>query len=124
MTKCRLGHKLRYGYCWLSIPKHPVTLDLDSQAWSLDCPSANLSGKVSGTFSDCDGFSRASLEQKMMLTLTGQISNPILDLSGERPCVFLRQGSDYHEDIPAQVNGIKFNLRTWVLFSQKKGDTL
>ena len=90
------------------IPKHPVTLDLISKYGPLIGPSANLSGKASGT----------SFQQIMMdfqeevsgleddASLTGQDST-ILDLSGERALI-LRQGAITREDILAQVNDIKF----------------
>ena len=90
------------------IPNHPVTLDLIRKYGPLIGPSANLSGKASGT----------SFQQIMMdfqgeisgveddATLTGQDST-ILDLSGEK-AIILRQGAITREDILAQVNGIKF----------------
>ena len=90
------------------IPNHPVTLDLIRKYGPLIGPSANLSGKVSGT----------SFQQIMMdfqehvsgvkddVALTGQDST-ILDLSGEKALV-LRQGAITREDILAQVNDIKF----------------
>ena len=90
------------------IPNHPVTLDLIRKYGPLIGPSANLSGKVSGT----------SFQQIMMdfqeevsgveddASLTGQDST-ILDLSGEKALI-LRQGAITREDILAQVNDIKF----------------
>ena len=90
------------------IPNHPVTLDLIRKYGPLIGPSANLSGKASGT----------SFQQIMMdfqeevsgveddASLTGQDST-ILDLSGEKSLI-LRQGAITREDILAQVNGIKF----------------
>ncbi|EGF06713.1 Sua5/YciO/YrdC family protein [Streptococcus sanguinis SK1057] len=90
------------------IPNHPVTLDLIRKYGPLIGPSANLSGKASGT----------SFQQIMMdfqgeisgveddATLTGQDST-ILDLSGEK-AIILRQGAITREDILAQVNDIKF----------------
>ena len=90
------------------IPNHPVTLDLIQKYGPLIGPSANLSGKASGT----------SFQQIMMdfqeevsgveddAALTGQDST-ILDLSGEKALI-LRQGAITREDILAQVNGIKF----------------
>ena len=91
------------------IPKHPVTLDLIRKYGPLIGPSANLSGKASGT----------SFQQIMMdfqeqhvsgvkddVALTGQDST-ILDLSGEKALI-LRQGAITREDILAQVNDIKF----------------
>ncbi len=90
------------------IPKHPVTLDLIRKYGPLIGPSANLSGKASGT----------SFQQIMMdfqeevsgveddAALTGQDST-ILDLSGEKALI-LRQGAITREDILAQVNDIKF----------------
>ena len=90
------------------IPNHPVTLDLIRKYGPLIGPSANLSGKASGT----------SFQQIMMdfqeevsgveddAALTGQDST-ILDLSGEKVLI-LRQGAITREDILAQVNDIKF----------------
>ena len=90
------------------IPNHPVTLDLIRKYGPLIGPSANLSGKASGT----------SFQQIMMdfqeevsgveddVALTGQDST-ILDLSGEKALI-LRQGAITREDILAQVNDIKF----------------
>ena len=90
------------------IPKHSVTLDLIRKYGPLIGPSANLSGKASGT----------SFQQIMMdfqeevsgveddAALTGQDST-ILDLSGEKALI-LRQGAITREDILAKVNGIKF----------------
>ena len=90
------------------IPNHPLTLDLIQKYGPLIGPSANLSGKASGT----------SFQQIMMdfqeeisgveddAALTGQDST-ILDLSGEK-AIILRQGAITREDILAQVNDIKF----------------
>jgi len=90
------------------IPNHPVTLDLIRKYGPLIGPSANLSGKASGT----------SFQQIMMdfqeevsgveddAALTGQDST-ILDLSGEKVLI-LRQGAITREDILAQVNDINF----------------
>ena len=90
------------------IPNHPVTLDLIRKYGPLIGPSANLSGKASGT----------SFQQIMMdfqeevsgveddTALTGQDST-ILDLSGEKARI-LRQGAITREDILAQVNDITF----------------
>lgn len=90
------------------IPNHPVTLDLIQKYGPLIGPSANLSGKASGT----------SFQQIMMdfqeeisgveddAALTGQDST-ILDLSGEK-AIILRQGAITREDILAQVHDIKF----------------
>ena len=90
------------------IPKHLVTLDLIRKYGPLIGPSANLSGKASGT----------SFQQIMMdfqeeisgveddASLTGQDST-ILDLSGEKALI-LRQGAITREDILAQVNDINF----------------
>ena len=90
------------------IPNHPVTLDLIRKYGPLIGPSANLSGKASGT----------SFQQIMMdfqeevsgveedAALTGKDST-ILDLSGEKALI-LRQGAITREDILAQVNDIKF----------------
>ena len=107
------------------IPKHPITLDLIRKYGPLIGPSANLSGKASGT----------SFQQIMMdfqeeisgveddAALTGQDST-ILDLSGEKALI-LSQGAITREDILARVSGINFYLLgPKVLFSQKKGDTL
>ena len=92
------------------IPRHSVTLDLIRKYGPLIGPSANLSGKASGT----------SFQQIMMdfqeeisgveddAALTGQDST-ILDLSGEK-AIILRQGAITREDILAQVNDIKFQL--------------
>ena len=90
------------------IPNHPVTFDLIRKYGPLIGPSANLSGKASGT----------SFQQIMMdfqeevsgieddASLTGQDST-ILDLSGEKALI-LRLGAITREDILAQVNDIKF----------------
>jgi len=90
------------------IPNHPVPLYLIQKYGPLIGPSANLSGKASGT----------SFQQIMMdfqeeisgveddAALTGQDST-ILDLSGEK-AIILRQGAITREDILAQVNDIKF----------------
>lgn len=90
------------------IPNHPLTLDLIRKYGPLIGPSANLSGKASGT----------SFQQIMMdfqeevsgveddAALTGQDST-ILDLSGEKALI-LRQGAITREDILAQVNDINF----------------
>lgn len=90
------------------IPNHPVTLDLIRKYGPLIGPSANLSGKASGT----------SFQQIMMdfqeevsgieddAALTGQDST-ILDLSGEKALI-LRQGAITREDILARVSGINF----------------
>ena len=90
------------------IPKHSVTLDLIRKYGPLIGPSANLSGKASGT----------SFQQIMMdfqeeisgveddAALTGQDST-ILDLSGEKALI-LRQGAITREDILARVSGINF----------------
>ncbi len=90
------------------IPNHPVTLDLIRKYGPLIGPSANLSGKASGT----------SFQQIMMdfqeeisgveddASLTG-LDSTILDLSGEKAFI-LRQGAITREDILAQVNDITF----------------
>ena len=90
------------------IPNHPLTLEMIRKYGPLIGPSANLSGKASGT----------SFQQIMMdfqeevsgveddNSLTGQDST-ILDLSGEKALI-LRQGAITREDILAQVNGINF----------------
>ena len=90
------------------VPKHPVTLDLIRKYGPLIGPSANLSGKASGT-----DFQQIMLDfQEQVLgveddaSLTGQDST-ILDLSGEKARI-LRQGAITREDILAQVNDITF----------------
>ena len=90
------------------IPNHPVTLDLIRKYGPLIGPSANLSGKVSGT-----SFQQIVMDFQEQVSgveddaaLTGQDST-ILDLSGEKARI-LRQGAITREDILAQVNGIKF----------------
>ena len=90
------------------IPKHLVTLDLIRKYGPLIGPSANLSGKVSGT-----SFQQIVMDFQEQVSgveddaaLTGQDST-ILDLSGEKAHI-LRQGAITREDILAQVNGIKF----------------
>ncbi|QLB52285.1 threonylcarbamoyl-AMP synthase [Streptococcus sanguinis] len=90
------------------IPKHPVTLDLIRKYGPLIGPSANLSGKASGT-----SFQQIMMDFQEEVSgvedddsLTGQDST-ILDLSGEKALI-LRQGAITREDILAQVNGIKF----------------
>ena len=90
------------------IPKHLVTLDLIRKYGPLIGPSANLSGKVSGT-----SFQQIVMDFQEQVsgveddaTLTGQDST-ILDLSGEKAHI-LRQGAITREDILAQVNGINF----------------
>ena len=90
------------------IPKHSVTLDLIRKYGPLIGPSANLSGKASGT-----SFQQIMMDFQEQVSgveddaaLTGQDST-ILDLSGEKAHI-LRQGAITREDILAQVNGIKF----------------
>ena len=90
------------------IPKHPVTLDLIRKYGPLIGPSANLSGKVSGT-----SFQQIVMDFQEQVsgveddaTLTGQDST-ILDLSGEKAHI-LRQGAITREDILARVSGINF----------------
>ena len=90
------------------IPKHPVTLDLIRKYGPLIGPSANLSGKASGT-----DFQQIMMDFQEQVSgveddaaLTGQDST-ILDLSGEKALI-LRQGAITREDILAQVNDIKF----------------
>ena len=90
------------------IPKHPVTLDLIRKYGPLIGPSANLSGKASGT-----SFQQIMMDFQEEVSgvedddsLTGQDST-ILDLSGEKALI-LRQGVITREDIINQVNGIKF----------------
>lgn len=90
------------------IPKHPVTLDLIRKYGPLIGPSANLSGKASGT-----SFQQIMMDFQEQVSgveddtaLTGQDST-ILDLSGEKALI-LRQGAITREDILAQVNDIKF----------------
>ncbi len=96
------------GTVGFRIPKHPVTLDLIRKYGPLIGPSANLSGKASGT-----DFQQIMLDFQEQVSgveddaaLTGQDST-ILDLSGEKAHI-LRQGAITREDILAQVNGIKF----------------
>ena len=90
------------------IPNHPVTLDLIRKYGPLIGPSANLSGKASGT-----SFQQIMMDFQEEVSgvedddsLTGQDST-ILDLSGEKALI-LRQGVITREDIINQVNGIKF----------------
>ena len=90
------------------IPKHSVTLDLIRKYGPLIGPSANLSGKASGT-----SFQQIMMDFQEQVSgveddaaLTGQDST-ILDLSGEKALI-LRQGAITREDILAQVNDIKF----------------
>ena len=90
------------------IPKHPVTLDLIRKYGPLIGPSANLSGKVSGT-----SFQQIVMDFQEQVSgveddaaLTGQDST-ILDLSGEKAHI-LRQGAITREDILARVSGINF----------------
>ena len=90
------------------IPKHLVTLDLIRKYGPLIGPSANLSGKVSGT-----SFQQIVMDFQEQVsgveddaTLTGQDST-ILDLSGEKAHI-LRQGAITREDILARVSGINF----------------
>ena len=90
------------------IPNHPVTLDLIRKYGPLIGPSANLSGKASGT-----SFQQIMMDFQEQVSgveddaaLTGQDST-ILDLSGEKALI-LRQGAITREDIINQVNGIKF----------------
>ena len=90
------------------IPKHSVTLDLIRKYGPLIGPSANLSGKVSGT-----SFQQIVMDFQEQVSgveddaaLTGQDST-ILDLSGEKALI-LRQGAITREDILAQVKDIKF----------------
>ena len=90
------------------IPNHPVTFDLIRKYGPLIGPSANLSGKASGT-----SFQQIMMDFQEQVSgveddpaLTGQDST-ILDLSGEKARI-LRQGAITREDILAQVNDIKF----------------
>ena len=90
------------------IPKHPVTLDLIRKYGPLIGPSANLSGKASGT-----SFQQIMLDFQEQVSgveddaaLTGQDST-ILDLSGEKARI-LRQGAITREDILTQVSDITF----------------
>ncbi|WP_311154048.1 L-threonylcarbamoyladenylate synthase [uncultured Streptococcus sp.] len=90
------------------IPKHSVTLDLIRKYGPLIGPSANLSGKASGT-----SFQQIMMDFQEEVSgveddnfLTGQDST-ILDLSGEKALI-LRQGAITREDILAQVKDIKF----------------
>ena len=90
------------------VPKHSITLDLIRKYGPLIGPSANLSGKASGT-----DFQQIMLDFQGQVSgleddasLTGQDST-ILDLSGEKARI-LRQGAVTCEDILAQVNDITF----------------
>ena len=90
------------------IPNHPVTMELIRKYGPLIGPSANLSGKASGT-----SFQQIMMDFKEEVSgveedaaLTGQDST-ILDLSGEKAHI-LRQGAITREDILAQVNDITF----------------
>lgn len=90
------------------IPNHPVTLNLIRKYGPLIGPSANLSGKVSGT-----SFQQIMMDFQEQVSgveddaaLTGQDST-ILDLSGEKAHI-LRQGAITREDILARVSGINF----------------
>ena len=90
------------------IPNHPVTLDLIRKYGPLIGPSANLSGKASGT-----SFQQIMMDFQKQVSgvkddaaLTGQDST-ILDLSGEKTLI-LRQGAITREDILARVSGINF----------------
>ncbi|MBZ2115715.1 L-threonylcarbamoyladenylate synthase [Streptococcus gordonii] len=90
------------------IPNHPVTLNLIRKYGPLIGPSANLSGKVSGT-----SFQQIMMDFQEQVSgveddaaLTGQDST-ILDLSGEKALI-LRQGAITREDILARVSGINF----------------
>ena len=90
------------------ISKHPVILDLIRKYGPLIGPSANLSGKASGT-----SFQQIMMDFQEEVSgvedddaLTGQDST-ILDLSGEKALI-LRQGAITREDILAQVNDITF----------------
>ena len=90
------------------VPKHPVTLDLIRKYGPLIGPSANLSGKASGT-----SFQQIMLDFQEQVSgveddaaLTGQDST-ILDLSGKKARI-LRQGAITCEDILAQVSDITF----------------
>ena len=96
------------GTVGFRIPKHPVTLDLIRKYGPLIGPSANLSGKASGT-----DFQQIMLDFQEQVSgveddasLTSQDST-ILDLSGEKARI-LRQGAITREDILAQVNDITF----------------
>ncbi len=90
------------------IPNHPVTLNLIRKYGPLIGPSANLSGKVSGT-----SFQQIMMDFQEQVSgveddaaLTGQDST-ILDLSGEKALI-LRQGAITREDILARVSDINF----------------
>ena len=90
------------------IPNHPVTLNLIRKYGPLIGPSANLSGKVSGT-----SFQQIMMDFQEQVSgveddaaLTGQDST-ILDLSGEKAHI-LRQGAITRDDILARVSGINF----------------
>ena len=90
------------------IPKHPVTLDLIRKYGPLIGPSANLSGKASGT-----SFQRIMMDFQEEVSgveddaaLTGQDST-ILDLSGETAHI-LRQGAVTRAEILAKIPEIGF----------------
>ena len=90
------------------IPNHPVTLDLIRKYGPLIGPSANLSGKASGT--DFQQIMMDFQEQVSGVEDDASLTGPdstILDLSGEKALI-LRQGAITREDILAQVNDITF----------------
>ncbi|MDO4666386.1 MAG: L-threonylcarbamoyladenylate synthase [Streptococcus sp.] len=90
------------------IPSHPITLNMIRRFGPLIGPSANISGRDSGT---CFEQIVAAFHQKVIGVeddhfLTGKDST-ILDLSGDK-AVILRQGLITVEDILAQVPEITF----------------
>ena len=90
------------------MPAHPKTLELIRKTGPLIGPSANLSGKASGT--QCQqilkelGHGVLGLEDDSFLT--GQDST-ILDLSGDKVKI-LRQGAITRQDILAKIPAIPF----------------
>ena len=90
------------------MPAHPKTLELIRKTGPLIGPSANLSGRASGTH--CQqilkelGHGVLGLEDDSFLT--GQDST-ILDLSGDKVKI-LRQGTITREDILAKIPEIPF----------------
>jgi len=90
------------------VPNHPKTLELIRSQQVLIGPSANISGKSSGTvFKDIlKDFDNQVTGYDDDHALTGQDST-ILDLSGEKARI-LRQGAITKEDIILQVPEIVF----------------
>lgn len=90
------------------VPNHPQTLELIRSQKVLIGPSANISGKSSGTvFKEIiDDFDNQVTGYEDDGALTGQDST-ILDLSGEKARI-LRQGAITKEDITLKVPEIIF----------------